>query len=62
MHDDLSGEKFLNRLYKDLNQSDIVKHTAKGAKNKDEAKEAIIKVQKGSLDKWLNFLNNKIKI
>ena len=102
MYDDLSGEVFLNRLYKDLNQSDIVKHTAKGTKNKDEAlkrymdrlevthsgltrkadierlkalyykkyiikkedipnmpdeeKEKIIRAQKESLDKWLDYL------
>ena len=104
MYKDLSGEAFLNRLYKDLNQSDIVKHTQKGTKNKnealkrymdrletthlglkrkadierlkalyykkyiikkedipnisEEAKEIIIKTQKESLDKWIDYLTS----
>ena len=33
----MNGEEFLNKLYKDLNLSDEVRHTAKGTKNKDEA-------------------------
>ena len=33
----MHGEDFLNRLYKDLNLSDEVRHTAKGISNKDEA-------------------------
>ena len=33
----MNGEEFLNRLYKDLNQSSEVKHTAKGTKDKNEA-------------------------
>ena len=33
----MNGEKFLNKLYKDLNLSAEVKHTAKGTKDKNEA-------------------------
>ena len=101
----MNGEEFLNKLYKDLNLSAEVKHTAKGTKDKNEAvkrymdrleyiqskaanssrlsdiellkhlyhrkyvikeenvpnygdefKENIIKSQKESLDKWLDYL------
>ena len=33
----MNGEELLNKLYKDLNKSKEVMHTAKGVSNKDEA-------------------------
>ena len=45
----MNGEEFLNRLYKDLNLSAEVKHTAKGTKDKNEAVELYENCEDGAI-------------
>ena len=56
----MEGEEFLNKLYKDLNLSEEVLHTAKDTKNKDEAK--LEKVQNISIDLIDEFSNHPFRV
>ena len=54
----MAGEEFLNKLYKDLNISEEVKHVSKGLSNKNEA----VKAYLDRLERTHSNLNNLHKL
>ena len=61
MKEDYSGEKFLDRLYKDLYFSDEVNNSVKRSKKKNLKKEEAIKIYMDRLERLNNLANNSKK-